>query len=64
MENIGYIFGYGLESEVMTNEETNETNRPFDSAWGMYYDEFDDAKPDEIETWNKNHKDSVTQWVI
>lgn len=51
----------------MTNEEaneTNETNRPFDSAWGMYYDEFDDAKPDEIETWNKNHKDSVTLWEI
>ena len=42
------------ESEfiAMTNEETN---RPYDSAWGMYYDEFDNAKPDEIKTWVDNH---------
>ena len=36
----------------MTN---TETNRPYDSAWGMYYDEFDNAKPDEIKTWVDNH---------
>lgn len=35
--------------------EVVEVQRPYDSAWGMYYEEFDDAKPDEIETWVKNH---------
>ena len=35
--------------------EVVEVQRPYDSAWGMYYDEFDNAKPDEIETWVKNH---------
>ena len=41
----------------MTNEKIHKTNRPYDSAWGMYYDEFDNAKPDEIKTWVRNHKD-------
>ena len=38
--------------KIITNAETN---RPYDSAWGMYYDEFDNAKPDEIKTWVDNH---------
>lgn len=44
----------------MTNTEAKEIiekNRPYDSAWGMYYDEFDDATPDEIDTIIQNQEE-------
>lgn len=42
-----------LAEKLKSIVSVDETNRPFDHIWGMYYDEFEDIPPEDIAKLDK-----------
>ena len=41
-----------------------DPNRPYDPIWDMYYDEFEDATPEEVEKWLKENESTYKKLGI